>query len=96
MSTTPSLEELMRAATAAGYAMAAMDDEPAVASVTTTETVSVSVEDSARGARRPVTAAEFVAAGPDRSVVASASGVRSSATAVRDTVYGYLRMGVPA
>jgi hypothetical protein len=97
MSAPSSLDDLMRAAAAAGYALAADDDEAAVLKPALAVEPAISVEDSARGARRPATAAEFVAAGQARAPEATAtSTVRAGANTVRDTVYGYLRMGVPA
>jgi hypothetical protein len=96
MSAPSSLDDLMRAAAAAGFALATDDDEVSVKPARSAE-AAISVEDSARGARRPVTAAEFVAAGQSRAdAPTSTSAVRAGANTVRDTVYGYLRMGVPA
>ena len=97
------LDDLMRAAEAAGFAMAAPDDDPmqvsAAVPISAIVSPAVSVEDLARGARRAVTAEQAAA---QTGVTTAAAGsmvpksVRTSANSMRDTVYGYLGLGVPA
>lgn len=91
------LDELNRAAAAAGYAMAAWDDEPLPSPRAATEESRVSMEDSARGARQlvvqPAAATELA---PRVALPAVPNALKSGAHTVRDTVYGYLGFGVPA
>ncbi len=91
------LDDLMRAAEAAGFAMAAPDDDPmqvsAAVPISALVSPAVSVEDLARGARRAVPAEQTGVAAAGSMVPKS---VRTGANSMRDTVYGYLGLGVPA
>jgi hypothetical protein len=93
------LDELMRAAEAAGFAMATPDDElsnaTAAIPISAILPASMSVEDLARGARRAVTAEKTGVATMAAGTMMPKS-VRTSANSMRETVYGYLRFGVPA
>jgi hypothetical protein len=89
MATAVGLDELLRAAEAAGFAMAAPDEEPTLAATTVQ---AVSVEDIARGAR-DVKSTQTAPAQPSGF---ARNGGRSGAYSVRETVYGYLGFGVPA
>jgi hypothetical protein len=92
MVTTPGLDELFRAAEAAGFAMAAPDDEPASAVPATPVAKFINVEDLARGARdvRPVQSRLST------SGVIAAKDAHGNGPTMRETLYGYLRFGVPA
>ncbi len=93
MASGAGLAELFRAAEAAGFAMAAPDDDIA-ASTSLAAALRVSnVEDLARGARDVKSAQSSV---PLAVGAGMPSGGRSGAQTVRETVYGYLRFGVPA
>jgi hypothetical protein len=97
MSAPRSIDELNRAAAAAGFAMAGMDDEPATTARTTAPRSAVSVEDSARGARQVAAAAPSSDQTAARAILpAGANTLRAGANSVRDTLYGYLGFGVPA
>ncbi len=97
MASVPGLDELLRAAEAAGFAMAAPDDDQTPFATTVSASTAVTVEDLARGARavsaRPAVVA-LAASGPVGALVPKS--VRSGAHTVRETVYGYLGFGVPA
>ena len=89
MSVSHTLDELNRAAAAAGYAMAAVDDEADLA------VVKSSGDEVARGARVP-TAQSVLATlpAPRRGRDTDTSrGFLASANTVRDTVFGYLGLG---
>ena len=93
-----SFDELSRAAAAAGFAMAAPDDDFPRSESRQPATVAISVEELARGARRGPAAsdaaAEVLAA---RTTSPEAGkGLLASANSVRETVFGYLRLSVPA
>ena len=83
-----SMDELNRAAEAAGFAMAGAADDFDDASLVTS--AKIPVEYVARGARpaRPVSA--------DHSTSNNRSRLTSGALAVRESVYGYLGLGLPA
>jgi hypothetical protein len=87
-------DELLRAAEAAGFAMAAPDDEQ-TAIATSVSSSSVTVEDLARGARA-ISSAPPAAASTGAVGALVPKSVRSGAHTVRETVYGYLGLGVPA
>ncbi len=99
MAVASGLDDLMRAAEAAGFAMAAPDDDPmqtsATVPISSIASPAVSVEDLARGARRAVTAEHNGGASTAAGAMAPKS-VRISANSMRETVYGYLGFGVPA
>jgi hypothetical protein len=86
------LNELLRAVEAAGFAMAAPDDEPTSVAAGAPIVKAVSVEDRARGARDVINAQSTAR----RSSVLVPASVRTGAHSVRETVYGYLRFGAPA
>jgi hypothetical protein len=92
MAAVPGLDELLRAAEAAGFAMAAPDEGLASVSPIAPAVKTASVEDLARGAR-DVRTVQFGSAATG-AIAAQAS--RTSAPTMRETVYGYLRFGVPA
>jgi hypothetical protein len=95
MATVAGLDELLRAAEAAGFAMAAPDDDQASRATPPTLAKAVSGEDIARGARD----VKFSPSNQTRMLLsrsATPNSVRSSAHTVRETVYGYLRFGAPA
>ena len=92
MNSVEALDELTRAADAAGYAMASIDDE-------TYASVKPSGDEVARGARVPTVQAVLAALPPTspKTYVKSAdSRFIPSAHSVRDTVYGYLGLGATA
>jgi hypothetical protein len=93
MAATSAFDDLMRAAEAAGYAMASPEDDAALQADAAPVALTVSAEDSARGARRVALPASHAGTGTTSMVPKT---VRSGATSVRDTVYGYLGFGVPA
>lgn len=86
MSTSRALEDLARAASAAGYAMASVDDDSSIVS-----TVPVG-EEVARGGRIP-TASSMIAALPSpthRPAHTEGKGLVAGAQHIRETVFGYL------
>ncbi len=93
MNSADTLDELNRAADAAGYAMASIDDE-------TYASPSIAAGDAvARGARVPTVKAVLAALPPAQSSPtyrAPQSSYIPSAHSVRDTVYGYLGIGATA
>ncbi len=99
MAVASRLDELMRAAEAAGFAMATPDDDlgntTAAVPISTILPAAMSVEDLARGARRAVTAEQAGGAAVATGTMMPKS-VRTGANSMRETVYGYLRFGVPA
>jgi hypothetical protein len=94
------LDDLMRAAEAAGFAMAAPDDDPLQAStavpISAIVSPTVSVEDLARGAHRPVTPEQTGVTTTAAAGSMVPKSVRTGANSMRETVYGYLGFGVPA
>ena len=97
MSNVSSLDELARAAAAAGFAMAAPDDDFGPNERRVNQIAPVSVEELARGGQRMATADQLPAVIAARPIEPAApKGLLAGANSVRDTVYGYLRLGVPA
>lgn len=92
MSKLKELDELMRAADAAGYAMASMDDDPAAG----TTAAAYLAEQLARGAQSTKTAVPADALARSVSDGAARGRLTSGAETVRSTVYGYLGIGIPA
>ncbi len=91
MNTVQALNELEKAAAAAGYAMASQDDDNDFAVKPT------SGDAVARGSRVPTVKAALAALPPSGPSVASRpSAIVQSATSVRETVYGYLGISAPA
>lgn len=91
MNTLQALEELEKAATAAGYAMASQDDDSDFAAKP------ASGDAVARGSRVPTVKAALAAlpkSGP--SVATRPNAIAQSATSVRETVYGYLGISATA
>ena len=96
MSSTVGLDELVRAANAAGFSMATEDDDVGVAA-TPVNAILKSAEDLGRGARPVSVRTVVVPAMIARPTVAAApKGLMSSANSVRDTVYGYLKLNAQA
>ena len=87
MSVSHTLDELNRAAAAAGYAMAAVDDEADLA------VVKSSGDEVARGARVPTAQSVLAALPAPRRGTDTSRGFLAGANTVRDTVYGYLGLG---
>lgn len=87
------LDQLMRAACAAGFAMVSLEDEEAVAPM---RAVVRNVEELARGGRQAVAGSNLPAVVRDRVAPGAKGLVSSAASSVRETVYGYLGLGVPA
>jgi hypothetical protein len=97
MSSALSLDDLVRAANAAGYAMAAEDD----GSLNDAPVAAVSVEDLGRGARPVVFKAAqvpvvLVGSQTATKPAAPQKGLMASAGAMRETVYGYLGINATA
>ena len=93
MNTAQALDELDRAAAAAGYAMAAEDDEAQYRAPRTAD------DSVARGGRVPTVQAALAALpGPTQSAMRMepSKGIAHSAHSVRETVYGYLGLAAPA
>jgi hypothetical protein len=86
------LDELLRAVEAAGFAMAAPEDEPTSVAADAAVVKAVSVEDRARGARD----VKITQSNSRPSSVLVPDSVRTGGHSVRETVYGYLRFGAPA
>ena len=96
MSSVPTLEDLERAAVAAGYAMASTDYDLETDTPTPPRLKSQSAEDLARGARTPKSNLPALA-GPLSPASETAKGrLATGAQTVRESVYGYLRFGIPA
>ena len=90
------LDELHRAAEAAGFAMAAPDDDDG-ATERAVPVRKVSVEEVARGGLRGQPAdRQLLLAAPRTQPNAAPSRLIAGAHSVRETVYGYLGFGVPA
>lgn len=89
MSTSRALEELTRAASAAGYAMATVEDETALLSPLPVG------EEVARGERIP-TATQVLSSLPApvaRTTRTEAKGFVAGAQQVREAVFGYFGLG---
>lgn len=92
MSTSRAMEELTRAATAAGYAMASIEDDAALVPPLPIG------EEIARGERIP-TASQALSTLPvpaARSTQADARGFVAGAQHVREAVFGYFGLGATA
>jgi hypothetical protein len=92
MAAVVGLDELIRAAEAAGFAMAAPEDELAALPLKVPVSKIISVEDLARGAREVKMSAPLTAA---VSTLRPAD-TRTGGPTMRETVYGYLGFGAPA
>ena len=91
MNTRQTLEELEKAAAAAGYAMASQDDDNDFASK------NASGDAVARGSRVPTVKAALAALPKSGASAASRPNpIVQSATSVRETVYGYLGISATA
>ena len=97
MSMAQTLDDLDRAAAAAGFAMAAVDDDPDYAVV---KAARPSGDAVARGARVPqfreVMAAIPAANSAQRRVDDAGRGLMAGAHTVRETVFGYLGLNASA
>lgn len=94
MGTALTLEDLERAAAAAGFAMAGIDDLSDAHPRNAPK--AQAAEDVARGARAPKVALPALTS-PHAATDANGKGrLASGAQAVRESVYGYLRFGIPA
>jgi hypothetical protein len=92
MAAVVGLDELIRAAEAAGFAMASPDDEPAAQALRVPAGKIVSVEDLARGARDVKVSTPVAIAGS----AMRPADARTGGPSMRETVYGYLGFGAPA
>lgn len=91
MNTLQALDELEKAAAAAGYAMASQDDDNEFV------TLPASGDAVARGSRVPSVKAALAALPPSGpSSVTRPNAIIQSATSVRETVYGYLGISATA
>ena len=96
MSEVANLDDLNRAAMAAGYAMAGPGDDFDAPTLGVAFAKAAAVEAGARGARTPKLDVPAVLG---KSAIAGkplTTRLASGAHAVRDSVYGYLRFGIPA
>ena len=97
MSSMSGHDELLRAAAAAGFAMATAEDDLTTADRQTSSGSKVSVEELARGGRAvPATEMQALAVVARHQTPTAPRGLMASANTVRETVYGYLGFGVPA
>ena len=91
------LEDLMRAASAAGFAMATVDDDLAETPSRDQPVTPRSAEDLARGGQRSLPAYTLPAViARSAPPVPAAKSLIPSASSVRETVYSYLGRGLPA
>ena len=96
MSAAPTLDDLERAAAAAGFAMAATEDGSDLSQPMHATPSAQSAEELARGARQPKMNLPALA-GPQSATNAASKGrLATGAQTVRESVYGYLRFGIPA
>lgn len=96
MSAAPTLEDLERAAAAAGFAMVGNDPDLETNAPSPSRLKSQTAEDLARGARTPKSNLPALA-GPLAPASETAKGrLATGAQTVRESVYGYLRFGIPA